>query len=275
MKNIKYCSFPETPREALAGLLNRKAEAMAVAGGTLAAKTLPETVVNFVDLKKLPLDYIKKRGADLVIGAMTTFDAIDNSKLAKGWAGGTISGAAARCSSQLIRNMATIGGNIARPHSYNIFPAVLLGLDARVRVLTRAGVKTYPFAAIYGADFKFKPGRDCLILEVIIPGGTKNWTCRFEKFARTEASWGAYLTLFMAVSVKAGAVKEARVSVGALSPKPFRALAAEKVLSGASLSAGVIDAAALEFERDLDGVRASGFKKEAGVSLFKRFFNGI
>jgi len=275
MNNIKYCSFPETPQAALAWLLNRKAEALAVAGGTLVAKTLPETVENFVNLKNLPLGYIKKQGADLVIGAMATFDDIDNSKLVRGWAGGTISGAAARCSSQLIRNMATIGGNIARPHSFNIFPAVLIGLDARVRILSKTGVKAYLFSDIYGGDFKFKPGRDCLILDIIIPGKTRNWMCRFEKFAKTEASWEAYLTLFMAASVKGGAVKEIRVSVGALSPKPFRALTAEKALSGVKLTPEIIDAAALEFARDLDGARASEFKKEAASSLFKRFLNGI
>ena len=83
------------------------------------------------------------------------------------------------------------------------------------------------------------------------------------------------MTLFMATEVKDGIVKTARVTVGALSPKPFRALAAEKVLSGVKLSARVIDEAALELERDLDGARASGFKKEAASSLFKRFFSGI
>ena len=157
MTNIKYYSCPGTPRAALGELLSRKASAIVVAGGTLVAKTLPDTVENFIDIKKLPLDYIKKRGSDLVIGAMATFDAIDNSKLVKSWAGGVISGAAARCSSQLIRNMATIGGNIARPHSFNIFPAVLSGLDARVRVLSKTGAKTYLFADIYGADLNSSP----------------------------------------------------------------------------------------------------------------------
>ena len=271
MNNIKYCSFPVTPKAALAELLSRGNEALAVAGGTLAAKTLSETTVNFVDLKNLPLNYIKMRGPDLVIGAMATFDDIDNSKLVGSWAGGVISTAAARCSSQLIRNMATIGGNIARPHSFNIFPAVLLGLDAKVKILCKTGVKTRAFADIYLADFKFRPGRDCLILEVIIPGKTGNWTCRFEKFAKTEASWEAYLTLFMAAEIDGGSVKEIRVTVGALSPKPFRARGAEKALGGAKLSAGVIGAAVLELERDLDVVRASEFKKEASASLFRRF----
>jgi CO/xanthine dehydrogenase FAD-binding subunit len=273
VKNIKYFSFPGTPKAALSALLDRKSEAMAVAGGTLAAKTLPETVENFVGLKNLPLNYIKKRGADLVIGALATFDEIDNSKLAKSWAGGAVSAAAARCSSQLIRNMATIGGNIARPHSFNIFPVVLLGLDARVRLLAGPGVKTVPFADLYGADLKLKPGRDCLILEIIIPGKTRNWSCRFEKFAKTEASWEAYLTLFMAASAKAGTVKEARVAVGALSPKPFRAQAAEHAVSGEKPGAAVIKAAALELGRELDAARAGDFKKAAAASLFERFMH--
>ena len=79
MNNIKYCSFPGTPKAALAELLDRKREAVAVAGGTLTAKTLPETAVNFVDLKNLPLSYIRRSGPDLVIGATATFDEIDNS----------------------------------------------------------------------------------------------------------------------------------------------------------------------------------------------------
>jgi CO/xanthine dehydrogenase FAD-binding subunit len=167
--------------------------------------------------------------------------------------------------------MATIGGSIARPHSFNVVPPVLLGLDAKVRVLTRTGVKTIPFSALYQAEFRFRPGRDSLILEIIIPDKTRNWVCRFEKFAKTEASWEAYLTLFMGVWMKAGVVKELRVAVGALSPRPFRAESAERALSGAKLTPVSIDAAVLELGLDLDAARAGEFKKEVAVSLFRRF----
>ena len=70
-------------------------------------------------------------------------------------------------------------------------------------------------------------------------------------------------------------MQEARVSVGALSPHPLRALAAEKALAGGKLSAGVIDAAALELGRDLDAVRASDFKKAVAASLFGKFLNDV
>jgi xanthine dehydrogenase small subunit len=275
MKNIGYYSFPETPKAALAGLLDRKAEAIVVAGGTLTAKTLPDTIVNYIDLKNLPLGYIKKRGRDLVIGSTATFDEIDNSKLVKSWAGGVLSAAAARCSSQLIRNMATLGGNIARPHSFNIFPAVLLGLDAGVRLLSKTGVRTIPFSELYRAGFSLRPGRDCLILEVIIPAKTKNWVCGFEKFAKTEASWEAYITLFMAAEMKNGVIKEARISLGALSPKPFRAFAAEKALSGVKLSDAAVKAAVAALKSELDAARAGEFKKAAAARLLAGFLQTI
>ena len=43
MKNIKYYAYPATVKEALGVLLNKKYKAMALAGGTLAAKTLTES----------------------------------------------------------------------------------------------------------------------------------------------------------------------------------------------------------------------------------------
>lgn len=268
MKNIKYYASPVTVREALAILLNKKYKAMALAGGTLVAKTLPDAVETYLDLKKLPIKGIKLSGGSLVIGAGATFDEIDRDKLCRAWAGGVISSAAAKCSSQLIRNMATIGGNIARPHSFNIFPVVLLGLDAKVRLQTRTGARLVDLAGLYASGQGLRPGADCLITEIVIPAATRKWKCEFIKLARTESSWESYVTLFFAAGKKGAAVAQARVSVGALSPKPFRAPAAEKAL----LSGG--DAAAA-FAADLDAARAGEYRCEAASSLLKRFAGSI
>jgi len=42
VKSIKYYAFPSSVKEAMSLLLDRKYKAMALAGGTLVAKTLPE-----------------------------------------------------------------------------------------------------------------------------------------------------------------------------------------------------------------------------------------
>jgi CO/xanthine dehydrogenase FAD-binding subunit len=264
VKNIKYYASPATVRDALSILLNRKYKAMALAGGTLVAKTLPDTVETYLDLKNLPLKGIKLSGGNLSIGAGATFDEIDNSELCRAWAGGVISKAAAACSSQLVRNMATIGGNIARPHSFNIFPVVLLGLNAKVRLQTRAGSRLADLPELYSSGQVLRPGLDCLITEIIVPASTKKWKCEFIKLARTASSWESYITLFFAAAKRGAAVREARVCVGALSPRPFRAAAAEKAL----LSGG--DAAAA-FAADLAAARAGEYKSEAACGLLARF----
>jgi len=267
VKNIKYYAFPSTVKEAVALLLNKKYKAMALAGGTLVAKTLPETVETYLDIKNVPIKNIKLLGGNLVIGAGATFDEIDRSKLCRGWADGVLSGAAAKCSSQLIRNMATIGGNVARPHSFNIFPVVLLGLDAKVRLATCSGNRLVEFQDLYSSGLGLRPGMDSLITEIIIPVKTKKWKCEFIKLAKTESSWESYITLLFSAEKKGKALTQVRVAVGALSPRPFRAPEAEKALlagTGAAAAAGA-------FASELEAARAGEYRSSAASSLFKRF----
>ena len=280
MKNIKYYAYPSTTREAVALLANKKMKALALAGGTLVAKTLPDTVETYLDLKGLPIKSIKLGAGSLVIGAGATFDEIDRDKLCRSWAGGVISAAAAKCSSQLIRNMATIGGNIARPHSFNIFPVVLLGLDARVRLQNQAGSKVVDFKDLYSPALKMRPGVDCLITEIIIPGKTRKWRCEFIKLAKTDSSWESYITLFLAAGwseatqfnknrKKGRNLAQVRIAVGALGPKPFRATAAEQ----AALAGD--PAAYMAFAAELEAAKAGEYRVSAASSLLERFLQTI
>jgi CO/xanthine dehydrogenase FAD-binding subunit len=273
VNNIKYYAFPRTVAEAMVLLSNKRYKAMAVAGGTLVSKTLPDTVETYLDLKNLPIKGIKISGGSLVIGAGASFDEIDRSRLCRSWAGGVISAAAEKCSSQLIRNMATIGGNIARPHSFNIFPVVLLGLDAKVKVVSKAGAKTVDFAGLYAPGFSLKPGLDCILTEVLIPAKTRNWHCEFIKLAKTESSWESYITLFFAAQKKGKTISQARVAIGALRPKPFRAQAVENAITSALSVPEAARAAAAVFARE--EAAAGEYRVSASAQLLKRFVLGM
>ncbi len=271
MKSIKYYAFPSSVKEAMSLLLDRKYKAMALAGGTLVAKTLPDSVETYLDLKNVPIKGIKLAGGNLVIGAGATFDEIDRSKLCRSWAGGVISSAAAKCSSQLVRNMATIGGNIARPHSFNIFPVLLLGLDAKVRFACKTGTKLVDFQDLYSSGAGLRPGLDCLITEVIIPAKTRKWGCEFIKLAKTESSWESYIKLFFAVEKKGKFFAQARIAVGALSPRPFRAPAAEKALAAGETP----EACAAALAAELAAARAGDYRCAAAANLLKRFVKSV
>ncbi|MCG2725046.1 MAG: FAD binding domain-containing protein [Elusimicrobia bacterium] len=279
MKNLKYYCAPKTIEDAVKLLCDKKCKSIAVAGGTLIAKSLGDWVDKYVDIRYLPLKYIKVSGGELIIGALCAFDEIDNNPLAKKWASGVLSKAAAKCSSQLIRNMATIGGNIAKPHSFNIFPALLFALDAKVKVAFLKGVKTYQVEEIYNKNFPHKFGFDSIITEIIIPSYIKNCAASYEKFSKTQSCWESYASCAFSLSLKKGKAEKPRIIVGALSPKPIRLEAAEGIISNKQLSPKIIEEAMEAFIGNLDILKLSAinisFKKEIAGAMFKRFLTGI
>ncbi len=279
MKNLEYCCFPKTVEEAIKLLNDKKHKSIAVAGGTLIAKSLGDSIQQYVDIRYLPLKYIKVSGGDLTIGALCAFDEIDDNSLAKKWACGVLSKAASKCSSQLIRNMATIGGNIAKPHSFNIFPALLCALQAKVRIASSKGLKIYPIGDIYDKGFPHKLGFNSIITEIIIPAYIKNSKANYEKFAKTQACWESYASCAFALSVIKGKVEKPRVIVGSLSPKPIRLEAAEGIITNKKLSLEIIEEAMEAFIGNLDILKLSSpniaFKKEVASVMFKRFLTDV
>ncbi|MBI4656237.1 MAG: FAD binding domain-containing protein, partial [Elusimicrobia bacterium] len=179
------------------------------------------------------------------------------------------------CSSQLIRNMATVGGNIARPNAFNVLPPVFTALDAVVRVETGTGQKNFGLEDIYSDDFKYALGRDSIIKEVVIPAKTRNWKCAFEKFAKTLSCWESYVTLVSALDIKGGIVLTARFVLGALAARPVRVKSAERAITGRKLSAETAESAVNALACEMDGMRIPPnhleFKKQIAVSILKKF----
>lgn len=260
MKNIKHYAFPSSVADAMSILMNRKYKAIIMAGGTLVGKTIPASAETYLDIRSLPIRDIKVKGGKLVIGAGVTFDEIDNSEVCKEWAEGMLSQVAAQCSSQLIRNMATLGGNIARPHSFNMFPVVLLGMNAEVMIETKDGKLLMPYADLL-KESNLKPGENCIITEVLFPKKTKDMHFEFIKLAKTKSSWESYVILFFSNDKK-----NPKFVIGALSPRPFCAEEAEKAYAKNKPAEEIIN----KFQEAVSA-KAKGYRAEAAVNLFKRY----
>jgi NADPH-dependent glutamate synthase beta subunit-like oxidoreductase len=105
--------------EAVKLLKTYKGKARANAGGTellgtLKQGSLPEYPEAIINIKSIPgLDAIKEDGAGLKIGALTKLAEIENSSVVKG-VYGALAKAAKSVATPLIRNMCTIGGNLAQ-----------------------------------------------------------------------------------------------------------------------------------------------------------------
>lgn len=135
LKDFNFHS-PDSLAEALA-LLEGASAPLLLAGGTFALNTLKKASKypsDVISLKKiLELKGIKAKGKELWIGATTHIDELIGSSLI-GEYFPSLKVAALKLGTTPIRNMATIGGNVASRFYWVDLPAVLISLGARVDV---------------------------------------------------------------------------------------------------------------------------------------------
>ncbi|MFH0877879.1 MAG: FAD binding domain-containing protein [Candidatus Omnitrophota bacterium] len=168
LKDFKYHS-PKTVKEAL-GLLSRFKKALLLAGGTFVlnhlkkADRVPEDVISLKNIAGLR--GIQKAKGVLKIGAMTTIrEVMDSKAIQRDFP--SLFDACSQLATTPIRNMATIGGNVASRFFWVDLPAVLLSLDAKLVMATAisASGKSVGLDAFLGA----KPVKNFVLTHVILP----------------------------------------------------------------------------------------------------------
>ena len=246
---------PGTIREALRLLHSGKGRARIVAGGTDVVVEADRSIRVLIDITKAGLNYIRERDGGCAIGATTSLAELEESRVIRKLAGGILARAAATCGSVQIRNMATIGGNLANASPAADLVTPLVALEAEVVLADARGRHAVPIAEFLS---KHRP-KESLIAEVAIPAPARGrWTTM--KLGRLE-------TDISLVNVAVGLgltprrrVKWARIALGAVAPAPFRAQAAESLLLGHELDEERLAAAceeAAQNARPIGDVRAS------------------
>jgi carbon-monoxide dehydrogenase medium subunit len=145
----------------------------------------------------------------------------------------------------LTRNKATLGGNLvnASPGADLVVP--LLALDAAVVLAGASGERTVPLDAFLLGPRRtgLRPGE--LVRHVVVPQseGRQAWY----KLGLKQGGAIAVVSVATSVAVDpAGRVAAARIALGAVGPRPFRARDAEAHLVGSALTpAGMARAAEL------------------------------
>ncbi len=195
-----------------------------VAGGTDLVVERDRKLRYIVDLTRLPLSYVKKKGGGWTIGATSRMADLEHSKALRGFADGILSEAAGSCGSPQIRNMATAGGNLANATPACDLAPPLLALDAAVVIAGKGGRRTLPL------DRFFKGVRrtaldGALLVEILVPAPPKApraaWS--FQKLGRL-ASDIAVVNAAVGIALDAsGRCTWARIALGAVGATPLRA----------------------------------------------------
>ena len=266
---------PTSVREAVRLLDRGKGRARIVAGGTDLVVDADSTIRALIDITHTGLAYIRRHGAVCAIGAAATMAELEESPAIRALAGGLLARAAATCGSVQIRGVATVGGNIANGSPAADLVTPLLVLDALVVVANAKGRRKLPLAE-YLVVRGTKALRNSVLVEVTVPAPSKGKRCgwSFQKLGRTNNDISLVNAAVGLRMDSKDRVKWARIALGAVAPRPMRAVFAEELLVGREVNEHALAVVCDEVARTvrpITDVRASAkYRREMCRVLVRR-----
>jgi xanthine dehydrogenase small subunit len=182
-----------------------------------------------------------------------------------------------RIAGEQIRNMGTIGGNIANGSPIGDTPPPFIALGAKLHLRKgehRREIKLEDYFLAYGKQDR-QPGEFVESVTVpLLPAGEKFATYKISK--RRDEDISALCGAFRVFVNDAGTVGMARIAFGGMAATPKRAKAVEAALIGKPWTMETVEAVVSHFAEDyqpISDMRASAdYRMLAAQNLLKRFF---
>jgi aerobic carbon-monoxide dehydrogenase medium subunit len=224
---------PASLSEAIALLQRHGDQAKVLSGGQSLLPLLKLRVGaagHLVDIGRIPgLEYIKEEDGFLKIGGRTREAAIERSDLIK-TRYPILHDTALVIADPLVRNRATVGGNLAHADPSNDHPATMLALGAEVTATGPNGQRAIPIDQFFTGFYSTALAPDEILTEIRIPippaksGGA---------YVKLERKVGDFATAAAAAQVTLGAggdIERAGIGLTAAGPTPIKAQEAERFL---------------------------------------------
>ena len=261
---------PTSLHEAIALLDPDDAAVRPIAGGTAlmlmmkAGVFRPTRLVSLRNLGDRFSRIVAGPDGHLTIGAMTPLSVVEHS-LDVARVAPVIPRAMRRLSNVRVRNVATVGGNLAHGDPHMDLPPVLIALGAEVAVTGPKGERNIAVEDLFAGYFETVLAKNELIVALRIPPQGNTRTAYLKVTTGSAEDWPA-LGVAVALEAEGSTVKSARVVVSAATEKALRLKVAEKALAGATIDdktlARVADAAADETECIADVRGSAAYKRE-------------
>jgi CO/xanthine dehydrogenase FAD-binding subunit len=216
---------PKSIEEAVTVLHQLGSKAVLMAGGTAFQFMKTKAEKTAVDINLRELKTIKKKQSSFCIGALTNISAI-HEFTADGW---VLDHVAKKFSTQQIRNMSTLGGNIAQVFPWSDFPVALLALEAEIKTIDGITEKTFKAEEFFQQQPAKLLNNRLLITEISLPAVTIGSGFGYHKEVRTS---GGFSTLTGAAFLKCenDLIKDVKISAGVALGLPTRLTAIEDEL---------------------------------------------
>lgn len=228
-----------------------------------------------ISLLGLGIDKICETGDAVKIGACAILNDIAENDIIKKEIP-ALSATIGEIAGMSIRNIATIGGNIANASPAADSVPILIALDATIVVASPSGDKE-----IKASDFFEGPGKTKLeageIIKEIVIAKNSGKAC-FVKQGRRKAETLSTVNAAAFIEADGNVCKTARIAVGSCAPTVVKCVAVEEALVGKELTDENIEAAAklaADLISPIDDVRASAwYRKKITPVMVKRAIKG-
>jgi carbon-monoxide dehydrogenase medium subunit len=217
-------------------LLGRYREGAKVLSGGMSLLPLLKlrlgSIEHLVDIGAIPgLEYVKEEGGLLKIGGRTRQATLDRSELIR-TRYPILAEAVKLIADPLVRNRATVGGNIANGDPANDMPAVMIALGATFVARGAKGERTLAANQFYKGLFETALAPDEILTEVRVPMPAARSGAAYRKLKRKTGDFAAAAAAVRVTLDGKGAIESAAVALTNAGPTPVDAADAARVLVG-------------------------------------------
>lgn len=255
-----------------------KKKATLIAGGTnvipdLRARVIrPEVLIDISQFKGL--SYIKEDKKKIHIGALTTISELASSKIIEKWAP-LLSQAANQLGNPLVRNRATIAGNLADASPAADTAVPLLALEA----IAITDKRQIPIEQFFVGPNRTVLKKDEMIKEITFTKPDLKAKMAYTKLGLRNSMAISVVSIAVLMEMEKTFCKKARIGYGAVAPKPIRAYRVEEMLENKELTERLLRACCETIGKEISpisDIRASKeYRTEMASVLLKRLMKQV
>lgn len=225
------------------------------------------------DLRKIEL----LNGSVRIGACVTAAELAESQEIKRGL--GALGQGAGILGSPLIRNLATVAGNLVSARPAADLPPPLMAYGAEVVLKSRRGERTLPLETFFQGPGQTLLEIDEILTEIIIQRPPESAGAGYIKLGTRKALEISLVNVaaYVALDSSGTTIEAARVVLGAVAPTPLRSPFAEKLLIGEKVDPSLFEKAgqaAAKDSRPIDDFRGSAqYRRDMVAVLTRRALN--
>jgi CO/xanthine dehydrogenase FAD-binding subunit len=235
----------ESIEAAVAALAAADGEAKILAGGQSLVPMLNFRLLRpsiLVDINRVPdLAFVEEEPDAIVVGALTRHHRLETSPIVAEHLP-VVTEAMRHVAHLAIRNRGTIGGSLSHADPAAELPMLALLLDATLHVASSTGQRTVAARDFFLGPLTVDLAPDELLIRIVLPKLPPATGWGFAEVARRSGDF-ALAAVAATLTLRDGAIGEARIAVTGVDETAKRASDAEALLAGRTLTPDLIDMA--------------------------------